>query len=359
MGKFCPICGRSVEEDVEGLCEECYAKLHPLLKLPDRVEIVICRNCMSYRAGGRWCAPEGATPYEAVLEAASKAISKALKRARCVERCEIDLEAGERGVYLVVEAEGRAHPSMSRSYKETYKVPIRLVYGLCPSCLSLKGKAERAILQVRAENRELTPGEEREIVDLIDETLESMYERDRDAVAIELERGGYVDVRLTSHRVARRLASEIRKRFPARIKETTKAMKSSRTAGPRAKLTVRVLLPEFRVGDVVRAGSELYYVLSYERGRMRALSLSSYREVLVSAREVFSKFKLEARREDVERAMVVSISPPFVQLMDLTSYEVFEEYMERIPPWLREGESVGILKLGREVRLVPSAQSLS
>ncbi len=136
-------------------------------------------------------------------------------------------------------------------------------------------------------------------------------------------------------------------------------MKSSRTAGPRAKLTVRVLLPEFRVGDVVRAGSELYYVLSYERGRMRALSLSSYREVLVSAREVFSKFKLEARREDVERAMVVSISPPFVQLMDLTSYEVFEEYMERIPPWLREGESVGILKLGREVRLVPSAQSLS
>ena len=119
------------------------------------------------------------------------------------------------------------------------------------------------------------------------------------------------------------------------------------------------MLPEFRVGDVVRAGSELYYVLSYERGRMRALSLSSYREVLVSAREVFSKFKLEARREDVERAMVVSISPPFVQLMDLTSYEVFEEYMERIPPWLREGESVGILKLGREVRLVPSAQSLS
>lgn len=57
LTKFCPRCGREVDElygEKKKLCADCYPEKYSLLDIPDRVEITVCPVCGRMRKKGEW-----------------------------------------------------------------------------------------------------------------------------------------------------------------------------------------------------------------------------------------------------------------------------------------------------------------
>lgn len=57
LSKFCPRCGREVEQlygEKKKLCSECYPEKNALLEIPSKVEITVCSVCGRMRKSGEW-----------------------------------------------------------------------------------------------------------------------------------------------------------------------------------------------------------------------------------------------------------------------------------------------------------------
>ncbi len=353
-GRFCPVCGRKVDFTIEGLCVECYKKSHPIIERLPEVKVTLCKNCYSYKLGGRWHVPppEVTNIEELVLYVAKRKILQGIKKGK-YEEVEVSLENEREGYTAVLEIKGKSHELIPKSYVEEYRIPLEVKYTLCPACMDLKGKVERAVVQVRAKDRQLTPEEYKSIKAVINKAIAKMSKESREALPIKIKGDKYIDITFSSQKAAKRVASELQKSFPFRRKDTLKVIGVSSTGRLRTKLTIRLLLPEFKKGDIVRFSGKLYKVLDFEKDKVKLLSLNNYRESSFSTREVFFRTKTEVCEEEVEKALVVSITPPYIQFMDLKNYEVYEERFNQIPLWVREGEVVGIVKIDDKAFLIP------
>src|SRR5271170_165125 len=53
-GEFCVVCGATDRELVDGVCAECAASRTPLVRIAQRVDVVICPTCGARRVGQVW-----------------------------------------------------------------------------------------------------------------------------------------------------------------------------------------------------------------------------------------------------------------------------------------------------------------
>ncbi|MGZ7066947.1 MAG: NMD3-related protein, partial [Methanobacterium sp.] len=51
---FCPQCGKTDEELVDGVCKSCFLEGLVLAEIPDELEITVCAHCQSRLISGKW-----------------------------------------------------------------------------------------------------------------------------------------------------------------------------------------------------------------------------------------------------------------------------------------------------------------
>ena len=356
-GRFCPICGKSIDYAIDGLCIECYRKSNPILRVPSELRLILCKSCFAYKFSGKWLVPPPVSSIdELVLYVAKKELMKIIKKKSNIESVNFDLEKEvvqhQERFTLIVKVKGRSHEKIPYSYIEEYAVPVKVNYVFCPACIDSRGKVERAVVQVRAKDRYLTTEEYNSVKSVISNAVAKALDENRDIVPLEIKGEKYLDITFSSLAAARKIASELQRNFPLKRMDTSKITGVSRTGKPQTKLTIRLLLPEFKKGDIVSISNKLYMVLAYEKDKVRVLSLSNYNEAVFSVKEIFSRAKIEAHSEDVEQVLVVAVTPPYIQLMDLKTFKVYEVRVDKVPLWIKEGENVGVADIhGRKVFL--------
>lgn len=344
--RFCPVCGRRAARYYEGLCEECYKRLHPLLKLSPTLRVAVCRVCGAYKLGGRWTRPKGPDP---LLYAIKAAVKRSVRPRGMVESVRV---IGFDGRKLRIVAKGRAAEGME-PYEEEYGCEVRVAWSLCEDCIYAKSKREVARVQVRARGRDLSGWEARRAKALVSEALSSTWRGAIDLVEV-VEDGHGIDFIFSSLTAARAAVSALEKRMVAYVLETRKSMGMDDSGRPRARPTFRVLLPEFRAGDVIEHGGRLFYVTGFEEGAVKALELNTLKEVRIRAtRRLLEESRVAARREGGEPVMVISARPREVQVMSLRDYQTYSIYFKRIPSWVREGGRAVLLSLEGRCYLLP------
>ena len=356
--RFCAICGKETDELIDNLCFECYRRLHPLVEVPKEVEVRVCRGCFSYYLGGRWIGPKSEDPLEAFREAVNANVRRSIRFKGKV--LSLEVSAGplsalpRKGAKLPVRLKirGSANARMP-SYEEERVVTISVRYLLCPSCMVVAGGKERAVLQLRAEDRELTSREMKRLKEIVEKVLHELYQTDKGAVVLDWEeREGRLDVYLASPHAARRLASYIQRKLAARRLETTKVVGFKR-GKPVVRLTVRLLLPPFRVGDIVEFKGNPLLVESIGSRGVKGLLLTTYSRIKVPFTKLSRGAKLLLKREDLGNAMVVAVNPPYVTLLREPGYQQLELRMEKIPLWVKEGAKVGLAELRGRLFVIP------
>lgn len=349
MARVCPVCGREVKVLYGGMCESCYYASRRLIELPSELEVSVCRVCSAYRIEGKggWRKPRTRDP---VGEAVKAAVKKGGVR-EGIRSVSVNASRSARGIVrvrVVGSTVERATPRV-----EEHEVAVRIRWMLCADCVMAKSKREAARIQVRARGRPLTSGEVEGVKRIVEQSLSTRRRGSIDLVEVLEEEGG-IDLIFSSLSSARLAANALARKLFASLLETRKA--AGVVSGKQvAKLTVRILLPGFRAGDVIEFDGKLYYVLEIARSGVRALSLEAYKECSFgNAKALIERSRVVSRREELEPAVVASVAPASVDLVLLRSQKTVSLNLERSLPWLEVGGQVLLAEIGGRLRVLPS-----
>ncbi|WP_297092778.1 60S ribosomal export protein NMD3 [Thermococcus sp.] len=367
--RFCYRCGISESEGgplIAGLCQVCFRKENPVLLIEGEVNTELCQNCGSYKKRGVWVDPQTYELEELIFEVAENALLEVIgdsldERVRefeIVSPEELDeVEELPVGKALIafqpvdwhieyfpaiityeIRVKARIHELQHELHDEVKHTTVYVRQTVCPRCSRFLGGYFEAILQVRAEGRPLTEEERKVIGKLVEEKVDEIMRKDRMGFiqdTIEKEEG--LDFYMGSTSSARKLAQAIKERFGGTISEAYELVGLDRqTSREVYRTSVSIRIPKFQKGDIVadRRGN----VYEVERVDGKGLSLKN-----LSTRESEHRDWKTVKREGIDtvetersEAMVTSITPAEVQLMDMKTYETYE--LERPNMELREGE---------------------
>ncbi|MEM1508684.1 MAG: NMD3-related protein [Thermofilaceae archaeon] len=344
--RICPICGKPADAFFNGLCEECYKRANPLLKIPEPVEVTICKLCGAYKAKGKW-----------ILSKEDNPIAQALRAAlyNCIESRglikELRIECITENMALVV-ASGSAEQGM-KCYDEKYEFTYRIHWSLCDACINAKSKKEVARIQIRAKGRLLASDEVRRLKSVVDKALNSTQRGCIDLFDI-IESKGTIDFLFSSLSTAKIVLKSIEREFPVTILETRKNAGIDPSGKLRAKVTYRVMLPEFRIGDVVNYHGKDYYVLGLSNKLVKTISLEKMEEEnLRVSKSLIEESRVICRKEEGEIVLVFLIGEKEVQTISLANNRVYSIPTVKKSPWIKEGSHAVLFRIDDYFLLVP------
>jgi len=138
--KFCPKCGREADHFIEGLCDECFKERFKLIEVPEKIKIMICKNC------GRI---NGIDPKKQTIE---DVIRKKIKIRGKIKNLFIkETKKIGKKIYFDIEAIGKIGNIQKN---ENEKTVVLISERLCDYCGKVKGGYYEAIIQLRSENNE-------------------------------------------------------------------------------------------------------------------------------------------------------------------------------------------------------------
>lgn len=353
----CPACGRLVDRLVDGLCEECYRKEHPLVDVKSAsIEVEVCRVCGSMRfKRDKWVSSRD----ELGLEL-KRGIHRVLRVQGYVQN--IDVKISNDLSLAVFRVTGRASRDISRDYMEEYVLRISPKKTICETCMGHISKKKQALIQIRAHGRKIGEAELRKIVKELEESISEISAKYPRAIPVEVEQKPEgLDVYFSDYPAARKVAEALSRRMPLDVLETGKLIGVDKSGREKFKMTIRLALPGFMPGDVIRLNQQLYYVLSMTRQHVELLDLQSYNTIrLRLTRETSSKIALIASESELGEGLVLSRSGNFIQVLNLASYQTFEAYFDSQSAldMFTESERVKILFHDEKTYLIPSLRTL-
>ena len=345
LTRICPVCGKEAKVLYSGVCEECYRASRRLLALPEVVEVTMCSVCRSYKQGGRWVRPLTDDP---LREAVRDSVIRASKHRWKIHSIDVlNVEAGR----ATVKVTGKLAEDLAPS-EEIYEVPLRLRWTLCTECIMAKSKREVARVQVRAKGRPLRSGEIELIKRIVQHSLSQRWRGEADLIDVVEGEGG-VDFVFSSLDSARFATAALKRKLFVTILETRKSVGVA--SGKRiARHTLRVLLPEFSTGDVIELDDQLYYITQVTNTVVKALNLSTYAPCsLGSLRALVERGRVVRRREELEPAVVASLTSQAVDVVFLRTQKVATIFPEKPLEWVRGGEPVLVASVKGRLYLLP------
>ncbi|WP_457752780.1 60S ribosomal export protein NMD3 [Thermococcus sp.] len=372
--RFCYRCGISESEGgplIDGLCQVCFRKENPVLVMEDEINTELCQNCGSYKKKGVWVDPQNYELDQLIFEVAENALlenitlDERVREIRIVSREELnEIEELPVGVACLsyepvnwhidyfpaiviyeIEIKARIHELQRELHNEKKTITVYVRQTVCPRCQKFLGGYFEAILQVRAEDRQLTEEEKDEIVKLVQEKVDEIMKRDRMGFiqdTVELEEG--IDFYMGSTRSARKLAQAIRDRYGGTISEAYELVGLDRQTSKEVyRTSVSVRLPKFRKGDIVSDKNGNIYRVEEVNGKGMNLTNLSTHESEHKDWKTIKRERVELVEHERKEAMLTSLTPKEAQFMDMESYETFE--IERPEIDLKEGEIYRLVKI--------------
>ncbi len=215
--EFCVVCGRTGRALVDGVCAECAADRTEMIRVPPRVEVVLCPQCGARLRGGRW--ERSGAP--AVLSAEDLAPFLTVHPEAGVR--EVRWEEAEGGT-TVREMLGRARV-VFRGVERIVEVPlsVRLVARTCTDCGRRSGHYYTALVQLRGGAGPRTK-RSRELKALLADRWEALLSEARAdvrrAVSWSEERPEGWDVYFTDTLAARGISRLAKQRYGIRVQES-------------------------------------------------------------------------------------------------------------------------------------------
>ncbi|MBI5253981.1 MAG: hypothetical protein HY930_06280, partial [Euryarchaeota archaeon] len=231
---------------IESKCRDCFLREKEFFKLPELLEVKICKNCLSYFKKNRWSFV--GDDLEEVLQGASfSAIKDSVEPKDASIKISLqDIKKSSETVYIVtcsVKAEGRV---FGVEYSAEKNVMVRARLELCDNCSRQAGGYYESILQLRSEDA-LGSAKREEIESLVNTAISSLAQKDRKAFLSDFKtmKEG-MDFYIGSTKVARKLAEMLRGKFGGGISESPKLFGRSKSGKDLYRVTIALRLPKRR-----------------------------------------------------------------------------------------------------------------
>ncbi|RDE16510.1 MAG: hypothetical protein C4K47_01260 [Candidatus Thorarchaeota archaeon] len=358
----CYICGKPAVLD--GLCAECYDGAHPLVHVASPLEIQTCKRCGSVKVPGGWktIILSSSEADELVKRQIDRLLSQQVER--MVKTAEVSYEIEnrlDRVVHIRLKAVGQSHPALA-PHEEEYPVEVRLSYSTCDTCGMISGGYHEAILQIRADGRDVTEAEEQEMLDIVTRIAAKEYGRDSKAYATERDktRKGF-DLELGSEHMCRLVADEIQSAYLAERKENYKLVGQEKGGKRKYRVTILLRLPRWTVGDFVKVGDKPCQVVAVGKGSLTCHDLATGERFTITPKSSSWRLLAFAAPESDKRQYQVlsrAYGQP-AQLMDARTFEMTDINQEQLDPDLVPGETAFFIIIDNKLYALPKDHSLS
>ena len=249
---FCVECGADGPV-YEGLCANCFRKRYPVVKPVEFLDLARCESCGSFRLRSGWSKVDR----ELVLPQLLRDAMPPLPPYERVGFTQVAREEDANNLAVTVKAVGRFR---DLAPVQDFHLRVRIKPSLCDSCQKQRGRYYEGILQVRGEDRELTPGEVRALRTFVVARVDRTESSEAFVSRIEEIHGG-LDFYLSKNALAKGIARDVAGSFGGTVSASPKlyGQKEGREV---YRVTALVRLAAFRKGDVVRHKGALSEVIS-------------------------------------------------------------------------------------------------
>ncbi|MEM4735952.1 MAG: NMD3-related protein [Candidatus Thorarchaeota archaeon] len=356
MVSRCFVCG--LPSIVGGMCADCYRASHPLLKTRQSVSIVMCKNCGALKTASGWSHVSEADSLEERLLAAIEH--------QDIEVLGTNVEIGidevkklDSVIRIVLVARGCSHESLS-PHVERHPVEIRIDHVMCDTCAMMRGGYHEAVIQVRAENREITDEEATRVLQLVTDRTIAEYGTDPRAYVSDVERNRYgIDFKVGSSRLAKKIGDELERTFLAERKENFKLITQDKGGRRKFRVTIMLRLPRFTAGDIVSVDGQPCVILSSGHGSMGCQNLRTGCRFSLNLKS--PKWKsVEFLRPASERRKYTVVAEGYngpYHLMDMESFHTLEVEAERFISPVHLGDEVDGVTVGEEFYVLPNSDT--
>ncbi|AGK61653.1 NMD protein affecting ribosome stability and mRNA decay [Archaeoglobus sulfaticallidus PM70-1] len=286
----CALCGKETEYEI---CPECYIERNEIYDIEPYLQIKTCPKC------GRFFVEKWTD-----VDLSRALHHSALRSFRYDPEFKIDSfeisEIGENRCVLHIEGSFRGLRIERDHYLE-----FRQKREVCDRCSRYYGGYFEAIIQLRAENREL----EKDEVELAKKLILKEIEKEVDNPGAfvskieELEEG--IDFYIGSRNIARKAVRRMENEIGGVITESQK-IAGRKDGRDIFRTTYSIRLKEYRNGDAVRDGDEVYIVVNAVKNK--AMDSSGKLHVLKNP-------VLVRKRDEIEKAVVVNVDASVVEVL--------------------------------------------
>jgi nonsense-mediated mRNA decay protein 3 len=346
---FCPQCGSSDVELLEGLCKNCFLKEFQPVSIPDEIGVTLCAHCHSNLQEGKW--KELGMPEEEIIY---RALEENIQINPLLENPEIDLEILQmRGsiAECIVSVTGNV---LGDEIAQEYKVNVRMNKSVCPDCSKFNSGYYESVIQLRSQNRTLSPEEIQKADKVIKETLARLWEKNRMAyLAQRAQMKEGIDYYIGSQKSAKRLVASLREVFGGVVKESPRLMGEDKSTGKGLyRVWISLRLGEFKIGDFISYKNHLGPVLSIAARKIVIMDLESMEKFSVLWKE-HEKIKMVAKSKDIQITTISSKSPHEIQILHPTSFQPLDLAMNPHFETYEIGEEISVIDINGKIYILP------
>lgn len=342
---FCVKCGRDCEEQINGLCMECFLDGRKLMVLPHHVDLQRCTNCEEYNIRDRWTKID---EIDAVQEAALTGLA-VIPEAEVVSVATWPEAQDDRTYEVKVQADLAIGAYIVQSESSTI---VRVKNNVCKRCSRQLGNYYEATMQIRSGEKDLDDGLRDEIVRRIRDSVELQSKTNRQLFITKVQEvPGGVDIMLSSISLARSLTKDLVESYGAESKESASLVGQSSDGIDIYRLTYLVRFPAYHTGDVMEYKGRPCKLIGLNKSGGKLMSLTDFRETSVRKSEI-QAMKVLVKHGDKKEALVLSRSGNEIQVMHPGNYSTVDL---RVPEGaeIAEGGSVDVVQVEEELYYLP------
>jgi len=350
---FCPRCGRSDEDLIDGLCKSCFIKDVSLLEIPDEIEIVVCAHCGSTLSEGKWRdmnLSEEETIYNSIINNI-----KINKSAEDVEIWVEELLAKGSNLKCLVHVQANV---MGEIVKQEYDLNVKLLKNVCPECSKYASGYYEAVIQIRAQDRFPSKEEIVKVDQIISTHIERISKKNKMAYVSDrliLKEG--VDYYIGSYKVSKKLVSAIREELGGIVKESPRLMGKDKSTGKELyRIWISLRLPNFQVGDFIKYDTVFGQLLAVDGRKIQLKDLETANISSVQWRD-YEKIEVEAKKEDIKKTTLTAKTPTSIQILDPDDFQPVEIEINPETHDIEIGEEVSVIKIKDRIYIVTDSIS--
>jgi len=340
---FCVECGRETEIFKDGLCKKCYLKNNHFTEGPEKIDLPICPHCGAYKYKNTWTS-------KIQNEVLIKIIKNVFKISRELKKVDINPVCNDTddGLKCRVIISGFID---DEEINEEHDLIVNLKRTVCDVCSKRFGGYHEAIIQVRAESRNLTNEE----IDNIVLSVENMVEHQRSKgnrglfiTDMGREHGG-VDFFLSDKTAAQNITKKLFEEYGGEMKTSAKniGMKDSKQI---YRSTYLLRLPSFQKDDVVKISDSYYYVYSISGKKTHLIDIKNWEDKVFEIKDL-QNLKVVGGEELIKEMIVISQKKDEIQLMNQKTYKMIT--LKKPSKEKMIGERIKIIKIDDDYFLFP------
>lgn len=350
---FCPECGNSDSEMIGRLCKQCFLKHFLILKIPEKIEVTVCAHCNAKFEEGKW--KESNILEEEIIY---RALEIAIKIDPLVEKEEIELEIIQRrGTIAECYIEVSAFV-LGEKIHQSYETEVRLKKTVCPDCSKINSGYYEAVIQFRADNRELTKDEIIDTTEIVKKSLDTQFKRNKLAYLVEkVDMKEGIDYYIGSYKAAKKIANDLKNIFGGVIKESPRLISQDKSTGKGLyRIWISVRLPSFKTGDIIKYLDKVGQIVTIDGKKIMVNDLNRFNNFSIFWKE-YNSIKLIKTRKEIKTSNIISKSPSKIQILDPDNYEVVDIATHKIFEAYEIGEEVNVVKIDETIYIVPKIQT--